>query len=181
MPFATLVCTIGFEPSTLGSLGHVGGRGFTGAPVEQLPGASGLHPGTMGVPCPLDRPAQVSLGGELHGISCLGYAFSAFEGQAVIIDQASTYLGCLFVPHTRNHEELAAILDGPEAAAADAIFVHADVTGAFMNDNVVSSSGVSVKHFPDGVPAYSGHFHKPHSVAGKVVSFGTFAFVCRAH
>jgi hypothetical protein len=48
--------------------------------------------------------------------------------------------------------------------SATAIFCHADVTGASMNDNIVSQGGVPPRVFPPDKPIYSGHFHKPHQV-----------------
>ena len=45
-----------------------------------------------------------------------------------------------------------------------AIFCHADVTGAYMNDQIISLGGVPPYLFPPRVRIYSGHFHKPHTV-----------------
>jgi hypothetical protein len=45
-----------------------------------------------------------------------------------------------------------------------ALFVHADVTGAYMNDLIVSTGGIPPSSFPPHKPIYSGHFHKPHTV-----------------
>ena len=56
------------------------------------------------------------------------------------------------------------ILQSKVASSSSAVFVHADVTGAYMNDMIVSTHGVSPKYFPPNVPIYSGHFHKPHFV-----------------
>lgn len=36
-----------------------------------------------------------------------------------------------------------------------------------MNDGVSSHSGIPRSAFPDKVPTYSGHFHKPHTVGGR--------------
>lgn len=44
------------------------------------------------------------------------------------------------------------------------IGIAADVKGAFMNGNIQSQEGLEVTDFPSGVPTYTGHFHKPHTV-----------------
>eukprot|EP00667_Euglena_gracilis_P002677 EG_transcript_2682 len=116
---------------------------------------------------------QVTLGGETHGISCLGYALGAFPQQGVVIDAPALFLGCLFVPHTRNDADLVAILQSQEAADCEALFVHASVSGAVMNDLVVCRSLVVPQHFPAGKPVYSGHYHQPHRVAGVVRYVGS--------
>lgn len=36
-----------------------------------------------------------------------------------------------------------------------------------MNDGVYSHSGIPRSAFPDNVPTFSGHFHKPHTVGGR--------------
>lgn len=42
-----------------------------------------------------------------------------------------------------------------------------DIKGAAMNDGVSSHSGIPRSAFPDKVPTFSGHFHKPHTVGGR--------------
>lgn len=36
-----------------------------------------------------------------------------------------------------------------------------------MNDGASSNSGIPRSAFPEGVPTFSGHFHKPHTVGGR--------------
>lgn len=36
-----------------------------------------------------------------------------------------------------------------------------------MNDGVSSHSGIPRSAFPENVPTFSGHFHKPHTVGGR--------------
>ncbi|CAN0260954.1 unnamed protein product, partial [Ectocarpus fasciculatus] len=48
-----------------------------------------------------------------------------------------------------------------------AIFCHVDIKGAAMNGDVSSHSGIPRSAFPPNVPAFSGHFHKPHTVGGR--------------
>lgn len=45
-----------------------------------------------------------------------------------------------------------------------AILCHVDIRGAAMNDGVCSRAGLARSAFPSGVPVFSGHFHKPHSI-----------------
>ena len=33
-----------------------------------------------------------------------------------------------------------------------------------MNENIISTGGISPSYFPHSVPVYSGHFHKPHTI-----------------
>jgi hypothetical protein len=56
------------------------------------------------------------------------------------------------------------VLQSTAALAATSLFIHADVTGAYMNDQLVSHGGVPPRMFPPNRPIYSGHFHKPHLV-----------------
>lgn len=46
-----------------------------------------------------------------------------------------------------------------------------DIKGAAMNDGVSSRSGIPRSAFPDGVPAFSGHFHKPHTVGDGFIRY----------
>jgi hypothetical protein len=51
-----------------------------------------------------------------------------------------------------------------EGHSVGAIFCHADVKGAYMNDCMISRDGINILDFPSHIPMFSGHFHKPHSV-----------------
>jgi hypothetical protein len=55
-------------------------------------------------------------------------------------------------------------LQSKHAQEASALFVHAEVKGALMNDLMVSTHGIPPASFPPHKSIYSGHFHKPHSV-----------------
>ena len=37
--------------------------------------------------------------------------------------------------------------------------------GAMMNESFQAKEGLPPDLFPDGVPTYTGHYHKPHTVA----------------
>ncbi len=74
-------------------------------------------------------------------------------------------MGALWVPYRRDLSVLRAVLRaGAATPGISMIFCHADVKGAFMNDNMRSKEGLDISSFPINVPIYSGHFHKPHTV-----------------
>ncbi|KAL9184023.1 hypothetical protein ACHAXT_002109 [Thalassiosira profunda] len=91
----------------------------------------------------------------------------------LILSQPTKFLDALFVPHTRDKATMQSILSSNEAASASALFVHADVKGASMNDLIASEHGLPGSLFPADKQIYSGHFHKPHVVQlGKSSSLG---------
>ncbi|KAL7529811.1 hypothetical protein ACHAXR_003170 [Thalassiosira sp. AJA248-18] len=82
----------------------------------------------------------------------------------LIISQPTKFLDALFVPHIRDKAMMESILSSKEAASSSALFVHADVKGASMNDLIQSQHGLTASLFPADKHIYSGHFHKPHEV-----------------
>jgi len=125
---------------------------------------------------------QVTLGGHSHSLTPLEQAYrvpmvnatksKTDEDTAVasvpgplVFSHPTLFHGALFVPHIRDLAILESVLQSEMAQReANAIFVHADVTGAYMNDLIVSTGGVHPSVFPHHKPIYSGHFHKPHTV-----------------
>jgi DNA repair exonuclease SbcCD ATPase subunit/DNA repair exonuclease SbcCD nuclease subunit len=118
---------------------------------------------------------QVTLGGHAHGLTALQNAYrvdtdsDATEQQSsvpgpLIFSYPTLFGGALWIPHVREHGVMESILQSPAAQQATAVLVHADVTGASMNDLLVSTGGVPPRFFPPNKPIYSGHFHKPHRV-----------------
>jgi DNA repair exonuclease len=110
---------------------------------------------------------QVSLGGQEHSLTPLqnAYRIPTNKGDIpgiLIFSHPTKFLGALFVPHIREIGIMQSILQSKTSATSCAVFVHADVTGAYMNDLIVSTGGVAPAYFPPSVPIYSGHFHKPH-------------------
>lgn len=125
---------------------------------------------------------QVTLGGMVHSIEPLSYSFS--RENALLISEPSLCLGALWLPYRRNYQYLQRILQDPVVTSSNAesqvrqagssgskplpavsmIFCHADVRGAFMNDGARCDSGLELSDFPGGIPVYSGHFHKPHTM-----------------
>jgi DNA repair exonuclease SbcCD nuclease subunit len=120
---------------------------------------------------------QVTLGGHNHGLSPLenAYRIGSVAGP-LVLSYPTKFLDALLVPHVRDIATMESILQSTEAKEARALFVHADVTGAYMNDLIVSQGGVSPSSFPPSKPIYSGHFHKPHTVQSgdvKIEYFGS--------
>ena len=125
---------------------------------------------------------QVTLGGQSHSLTPMEQAYrctttvvggsdttASITSDSVpgplIFSHPTLFAGALFVPHIRDLDVLTAVLQSDMAQhKAQAIFVHADVTGAYMNDLIVSTGGVHPSVFPASKPIYSGHFHKPHTV-----------------
>jgi len=82
----------------------------------------------------------------------------------LILSHPTKFMNALFIPHTRDRETMESIVSSNVTASSSALFVHADVRGASMNDLITSRHGLSASIFPAGKCVYSGHFHKPHVV-----------------
>lgn len=108
---------------------------------------------------------QVTLGGDNHGLTPLSNAFRV-GGVAgpMILSTPTVFRRALFVPHVKNAASFKAIVGSPEARASAAIFLHAEIKGAMMNDLVISTHGIAPSVFPSHKRIYSGHFHKPHTI-----------------
>lgn len=100
-----------------------------------------------------DLPSDVDTGAILKTLPGL-----------LILSHPTIFAKSLWIPHIRSSAVLESVLQSEAAANAVAIFCHTDVTGASMNDNIVSQGGVPPRMFPPDKPIYSGHFHKPHIV-----------------
>jgi len=85
----------------------------------------------------------------------------------LIITHPTKLMNALFIPHIRDKHQMKSILSSNEAQASNALFVHADVKGASMNDMITSQHGLDGSVFPSDKLIYSGHFHKPHIVKKK--------------
>ena len=116
---------------------------------------------------------QVTLGGHSHGLTALQNAYrvqledGTYLPGPLILSYPTKFLNALFVPHIRTLSKMEAIVQSELAHSQEstaALFVHADVTGAYMNDRIISTGGVAPTCFPSNRPIYSGHFHKPHVV-----------------
>jgi hypothetical protein len=109
----------------------------------------------------------VSLGGAVHALEPLLYAFD--RDQILMISEPSVCMGALWLPYRRNNTIMKNILQQIKAEdEISAVFCHADVKGALMNEGVRSTDGIDLEAFPKNTPVYSGHFHKPHSMTSGV-------------
>jgi hypothetical protein len=114
---------------------------------------------------------QVSLGGAVHALEPLQYAFP--PEQVLVLTEPTVCLGALWLPYRRDEALLGGLLrEGQRLAQEEkigAVFCHADVGGASMNDGITSRAGLDVSLFPAHIPIYSGHFHKPHNLTRRSV------------
>ncbi|KAL7465286.1 hypothetical protein ACHAXS_005613, partial [Conticribra weissflogii] len=82
----------------------------------------------------------------------------------LVLSYPTKLFGALFVPHIRDKKRMNSVLASKEAFQSNALFVHADVKGASMNDLIESQHGITASAFPPDRLVYSGHFHKPHEI-----------------
>jgi hypothetical protein len=91
-------------------------------------------------------------GGDDHGLTPFSNAFTLSNDRTLpgplILSHPTKFLNAFFIPHVRNITTLEHVLASPEAITSDALFIHADVTGAYMNNHIVSQGGVSLSKFP---------------------------------
>lgn len=106
---------------------------------------------------------------RIHSVNSNESGIKMYPGP-LILSYPTKFMNALFIPHTRDKTVMKSILASKEAAHSCALFVHADVKGASMNDLIKSQHGISAENFPSGRFVYSGHFHKPHIVSANVGS-----------
>ncbi|KAL0033719.1 hypothetical protein WJX77_002381 [Trebouxia sp. C0004] len=102
---------------------------------------------------------QVSVGGLDHALQPLAAACSAIH----IVDVPTLYRDALWLPYRKDSAQLQEAIEG--AGDIKAVFAHADVMGAMMNESFQAKEGLPPDLFPKHVPTYTGHYHKPHTVA----------------
>ena len=120
---------------------------------------------------------QVTFRGDQHGLSALRNAYYITSPASpeknipgpLIFTHPTRFLNATFIPYVRDNGIMESILSSSlvTSDSTKAIFVHADVTGAFMNDAMISQGGVSPRMFPPNKMIFSGHFHKPHVLTSK--------------
>jgi hypothetical protein len=99
----------------------------------------------------------------VHALEPLKYAFR--PEQILMIDEPAVCLGALWVPYRRDQALMKRVLAAASSRNdVSMVFCHADVRGAYMNDNMQSREGMDITDFPKHIPIFSGHFHKPHTV-----------------
>ncbi|CAJ1923078.1 unnamed protein product [Cylindrotheca closterium] len=108
---------------------------------------------------------QVTLDGHSHSLIPFenAYRVGGVPGP-LVLSYPTKFRDALFIPHIRDIATMESVLQAPPALESSAFFIHAEVTGALMNDLLISTGGVPPASFPPNKKIYSGHFHKPHTV-----------------
>lgn len=119
---------------------------------------------------------QTRLSGENHALMLLQHAYRV-QGKhtsvpgVLVLSYPTTFMKALFIPHLKEQFSMKSILQRYNSTHHSVIFCHVDVSGAAMNDGVVSRGGISPAFFPASVPVYSGHYHKPHTVRNSKIHY----------
>ena len=134
---------------------------------------------------------QVTAGGELHALAPLR---AANPERVRVFDSPTFWRGALWLPYRRDHGVLRDAVreakalrlsgrtdggGGDGGPALRAIFCHADVKGAAMNESFQAKDGVDPELFAvktdaatdNVVPTFTGHYHKPHTVANTSITY----------
>lgn len=112
---------------------------------------------------------QTTLGGEVHALEALA---TVRPTSLHVFSRPAMFNNALWLPYRRSADELRrAIAAATSTQAVDAIFCHADIQGARINDAYQSALGLPKSLFPSGLPVYSGHYHQPHVVPGTSVQY----------
>jgi DNA repair exonuclease SbcCD nuclease subunit len=105
---------------------------------------------------------------------CKNALWLPYRRDKMVMKQVLDYAATLIPRHLQNHDtdtntspslHQQRAIEERERESISMIFCHADVRGAWMNDNIQSRDGLDVTSFPPAIPIYSGHFHKPHLVS----------------
>ncbi|KAK9831419.1 hypothetical protein WJX81_003210 [Elliptochloris bilobata] len=108
---------------------------------------------------------QVTLSGLDHGLTPIAEACASVH----VFDRPSVFLDALWLPFRRDPAELEACVRA--CGPVRAIFGHADVLGAFVNETFQAREGLPPELFPAEIPTYLGHYHKPHMVGNTRVQY----------
>ena len=108
---------------------------------------------------------QVTAGGLSHALTPLAKA----NPNIVVFDGPTLYGGALWLPYRRNSDELKRAIEETQGEF-NAIFCHADVVGASMNETFQARDGLDPELF-GGANTYTGHYHKPHVVPNTNITY----------
>jgi len=108
---------------------------------------------------------QVTAGGEAHALTPLARANSMIK----VFDEPTLYQGALWLPYRRDAETLKEAIEATRGEF-NAIFCHADVVGASMNERFQARDGLDPELF-GGANTYTGHYHKPHVVPNTKITY----------
>jgi len=108
---------------------------------------------------------QVNLGGQVHALQVL----EAANPYIKVLSDPVEYLGALWMPFRRDHSLIEQAIQ--QCGSINAIFAHLDVVGAFLNEASQAKEGIEPSVFPQNLPVYTGHYHKPHVVKGTQIEY----------
>ena len=108
---------------------------------------------------------QVTAGGMSHALTPLAKA----NASVVVFDGPTLYNGALWLPYRRDSDELKRAIEETKGEF-NAIFCHADVIGASMNETFQARDGLDPALF-GGANTYTGHYHKPHVVPNTNITY----------
>jgi hypothetical protein len=113
---------------------------------------------------------QVTAGGEEHALTPLGAA----SPRVHIFSRPAVWRNALWLPYRRDESLLRAAMAAartPGAQPLRAVFAHADVLGASLNEAHQARHGMAPDAFPPRTPVYTGHYHTPHTVPGTAITY----------
>lgn len=112
-----------------------------------------------------------------NGVSLVPLATTLGSESCLLITAPSLCLGALFLPYLHEKERLRGVLEMVKSGnyGVEAVFCHTEVEGARLADRFVAkeSAGLAPADFPNAVPVYSGHLHRPHLVGDRIRYVGS--------
>lgn len=128
---------------------------------------------------------QVTAGGEVHALTPLA---AANPSRVKIISRPTVWRNALWLPYRRDASVVKNAVEaawsiaptGEDGSVAEvrAVFCHADVVGASMNESFQARDGLDPSLFsPETdtgnvrIPVYTGHYHKPHTVPNTSITY----------
>jgi DNA repair exonuclease SbcCD nuclease subunit len=113
---------------------------------------------------------QTQLSGEQHAL----YLLAACRPEHVhVFSSPALWRSALWLPYRKEAATLEEAVRQAQAQPAPlrALFCHADVAGAQMNEQHQARDGLPPGLFPCDVPTYTGHYHLPHTVRGSRITY----------
>ncbi|CAN8062574.1 unnamed protein product [Agarophyton chilense] len=113
-----------------------------------------------------------------HGVSLVPIATTIGNQNCLLITKPSLVYDALFMPYIHDTSTLKSVLEEvslmPQGVRA--IFCHVEVAGARLADRIISkasSRSLDPADFPKQARVYSGHIHRPHTVAETIKYIGS--------
>ncbi|KAI0558256.1 Calcineurin-like phosphoesterase [Gracilaria domingensis] len=113
-----------------------------------------------------------------HGVSLVPIATTVGDDNCLLITRPSLVFDALFLPYIHDTTTLKSVLKEvcvmPQRVQA--IFCHVEVAGARLADKIISKSSARTlepSDFPTQTRVYSGHIHRPHTVAETIHYVGS--------